>query len=358
MAQPYAIRLATTADLSTLVAFALEEAREAEGLELDVSALTRGTGLALQDPQLATYWVAETLDGLVAASISIVTEWSNLRGGHYWWIQSLFIRSEHRGRGLVDQLLEHVAGAARDAGALDLRLYVHRDNERARRVYTRSGFTASQYVLMTRAPDDRRESSDAEAGAADMPVRIVDLGLAEQELVLAETAELLRDGFSDTGSNAWQTLEMAMAEVRESLASDRISRVALDAAGHVIGWIGAISTYDGHVWELHPLVVRRDRQRRGVGRRLVRDLEEQVRVRGGLTIVLGTDDENERTTLGGVDLYPDVLGALARVRSLRGHPLDFYRQLGFCVVGAIPDANGFGKPDILMAKRVSTRRPG
>jgi aminoglycoside 6'-N-acetyltransferase I len=41
------------------------------------------------------------------------------------------------------------------------------------------------------------------------------------------------------------------------------------------------------------------------------------------------------------------------------HPAGFYLRMGFKVVGLIPDANGPGKPDILMAKRVSegTRQP-
>jgi aminoglycoside 6'-N-acetyltransferase I len=170
---------------------------------------------------------------------------------------------------------------------------------------------------------------------------------------LAQAAALLVDGFSDTGSGAWRTQEAALVEVRESLEQDRISRVAVDEAGDVLGWIGAISSYESHAWELHPLVVRRDRRGRGIGRALVADLEDQVRRRGGLTLYLGTDDENGRTSLTGIDLYPDVLRTLGGLRNLRDHPFSFYQAVGFAVVGVIPDANGFGKPDILMAKRVS-----
>ena len=32
---------------------------------------------------------------------------------------------------------------------------------------------------------------------------------------------------------------------------------------------------------------------------------------------------------------------------------EFYLRVGFHIVGVIPDANGFGKPDILMAKRIA-----
>lgn len=35
------------------------------------------------------------------------------------------------------------------------------------------------------------------------------------------------------------------------------------------------------------------------------------------------------------------------------HPYEFYQKLGYSIVGVLPDANGFEKPDIFMAKRVS-----
>jgi aminoglycoside 6'-N-acetyltransferase I len=98
--------------------------------------------------------------------------------------------------------------------------------------------------------------------------------------------------------------------------------------------------------------VRSDLQNQGVGTALVRDFEQQVKLRGGLTIRLGTDDENERTSIGGVDLYPNVLEKILQIRNLRGHPFEFYQKLGYEITGVIPDANGFGKPDIIMCKRV------
>ena len=144
----------------------------------------------------------------------------------------------------------------------------------------------------------------------------------------------------------------AQDELHEALAPDRICRAALDADGTLLGWVGAIPQYDGHVWELHPLVVRPGARGRGIGRALVRDLEARVRERGGLTNSLGTDDEDDMTSLSGVDLYPDVWTHIARIRNLRGHPYEFYQKCGFVIVGVVPDANGPGRPDILMAKRV------
>ena len=182
-------------------------------------------------------------------------------------------------------------------------------------------------------------------------MRIMSLG--NDPLTVTQVAELLIDGFKDTGSVDWTTLEAAFEEVGESLGEDRISRIAVDESGTVLGWIGGIKEYGGKVWELHPLVVRRDFRGKGIGRALVEDLEKQVKARGGITICLGADDENNRTSLGGIDLYPNVLNHASQIRNLREHPFEFYQKLGFVVTGVIPDANGFGKPDILMTKRVS-----
>jgi aminoglycoside 6'-N-acetyltransferase I len=163
---------------------------------------------------------------------------------------------------------------------------------------------------------------------------------------------MLVEGFKEMAPNAWPTLESALEEVQESFSEGRLSRIAVDETGTVLGWIGGISAYDGNVWELHPLVVRPDCQRHGIGRALVADLEEQVRARGGFTIQLGTDDETNMTSLSGIDLYPNVLEHLRNIRNLRGHPYEFYQKCGFVIVGVLPDANGPGKPDIFMAKAV------
>lgn len=170
------------------------------------------------------------------------------------------------------------------------------------------------------------------------------------EAAIARVAALLSAAFPD---DDWADPVAALAEVRESLAPERISRVARDQTGAVIGWIGGLPRYDGRVWELHPLVVAADHRRQGVGRALVADLEDQVRRRGALTLWLGTDDTDGRTSLSGQDLYADLLEQLRCIHNLADHPFSFYLRLGFAIVGVVPDANGFGRPDILMAKRVA-----
>jgi aminoglycoside 6'-N-acetyltransferase I len=190
-----------------------------------------------------------------------------------------------------------------------------------------------------------------------MKVRITDLDAADDSLLRA-VAAMLVSGFRHNAPEAFPNVATALAEVRESFADDRISRVAFDDQDRAVGWIGGVKHYGGHTWELHPLVVRGDQQRRGVGPALVRDFEQRVAERGGSTIYLGTDDEQNQTSIAGVDLYPNVLQLAKNIANLRDHPYEFYEKLGFVIVGVIPDANGFGKPDILMAKRVGSMQGG
>lgn len=164
-------------------------------------------------------------------------------------------------------------------------------------------------------------------------------------------AELLVTGFHEHW-HAWETLAEALAEVRMILEKG-FARVALDEDGEtVLGWIGGLPEYDGNVWELHPLVVRPEYERRGIGRSLVAALEGEVARRGGLTVRLGSDDEDDMTSLAGADLYEDLWTKIENIRNHKGHPYEFYEKCGYRIVGVVPDANGRGKPDIIMARRV------
>ncbi|MDQ2692255.1 MAG: GNAT family N-acetyltransferase [Chloroflexota bacterium] len=182
-------------------------------------------------------------------------------------------------------------------------------------------------------------------------MKIISLQPDHEELI-HQAAKLMVDAFRAHWPDAWPTLEEGLEEVQEMLQADRICRVAVDEQGNLLGIIGGISGYDGNVWELHPLAVQPSLQGKGIGRALVEDLEKQVRSKGGLTITLGTDDEDEMTSLSNVDLYENLWEKLREIRNLKNHPFEFYQKMGYVITGIVPDANGRGKPDILMSKRV------
>ncbi len=182
-------------------------------------------------------------------------------------------------------------------------------------------------------------------------MKIVNLSPDNSRLT-RQAAGLLVEGFKEHWPNAWPDIDSAMQEVRQLLEPDNINRIALDERGVLLGWAGALPQYRGTTYELHPLVVKPDIQRRGIGSALVIDMEEQVALRGGITIYLGSDDEDSMTTMADIDLYPNVLEKLRTIKNIKKHPFEFYRKMGYVLIGIIPDANGIGKPDILMAKRL------
>lgn len=185
-------------------------------------------------------------------------------------------------------------------------------------------------------------------------MRIVDF--PDDDDTIRQGGRLLVDAFVEMAPGSWPDLASGIAEVKEMLAPDRVCRAAMDGA-RVLGWIGGIPQYHGHVLELHPIVVDPSLQRTGIGTALVRDLEDRARERGAHTITLGSDDVAAMTSLGDIDLYPDPLEHLRNIRNLSSHPFEFYLKVGFALTGVLPDANGPGKPDIYLSKRVPGRGP-
>jgi len=151
--------------------------------------------------------------------------------------------------------------------------------------------------------------------------------------------------------SAWRDIGAARAEVSTFVDSEERLAIAAVEDECVLGWIGAIR-HSSHAWELHPLVVDPAHQRRGCGTLLVQALEREARREGIWTIWLGADDDFGGTSLFGVDLFPDVLGRLQRLVATGKHPYGFYHRQGYVSVGVLPDVNGPGRHDILMAKRV------
>jgi aminoglycoside 6'-N-acetyltransferase I len=142
----------------------------------------------------------------------------------------------------------------------------------------------------------------------------------------------------------------AREEIADALAPAIASRVLL-SDDEPIAWV-ATSHQWGHVWELHPLIVAIAHQRRGHGRRLVEAVEHHAAMHGGLTMWVGTSDTTAATSLGGVDLYADPLGALATIQARQPHAFRFWQRVGYRIVGVVPDAEGFGKPSLCLAKRL------
>lgn len=144
----FQVRRAVLTDLEELILFGIAEASEAETTPRSPALIREGVKIGLENASIAMYWVLEKEDSEVIGNISVVKEWSNWNAGYYWWIQSVFLQPEYRGRGLMDKLIDAVREAAKKDDAVELRLYVHDKNERAIKAYRKSGFLESNYRIM------------------------------------------------------------------------------------------------------------------------------------------------------------------------------------------------------------------
>lgn len=141
------IRHATPADAETIAVFNEAMARETEGRTLDPKTIRAGVAALLARPDLGFYLVAEE-DGAPVGQLMITFEWSDWRSGLFWWIQSVYVPPEHRGRGVYRAIHSRVREMAREAGGIcGLRLYVERENGAAQETYRRMGMHETHYLL-------------------------------------------------------------------------------------------------------------------------------------------------------------------------------------------------------------------
>src|SRR5258708_34248496 len=109
------IRKAVLRDVEVIAEFNVQLARETEGLELDQQTVRKGVEALMKDPAKGVYFVAEidrkppTISKVkvqssksktkeIAGQLCITHEWSDWRNGDFWWIQSVYVKKEWRGR--------------------------------------------------------------------------------------------------------------------------------------------------------------------------------------------------------------------------------------------------------------------
>jgi GNAT superfamily N-acetyltransferase len=143
---PITVRLACAADIDALVEFNAAMAQETEAKTLDPAALRAGVAAVLAESRRGFYLIAECA-GKTAGCLMITYEWSDWRNGDWWWLQSVYVRPEHRRGGVFRALYAEVERRAAATGAVGLRLYVERDNRRAQQTYAALGMGEESYRL-------------------------------------------------------------------------------------------------------------------------------------------------------------------------------------------------------------------
>lgn len=142
------IRFAKREDAAALVEFNQAMALETEGKRLDGKTLKSGVEAVLQDAGKGFYVVAEDETEQICGGLMVTYEWSDWRAAWFWWIQSVYILPEWRGRKIYSKLYAFVKGKARARGDVcGIRLYVERENRNAQAVYEKLEMRQSHYLI-------------------------------------------------------------------------------------------------------------------------------------------------------------------------------------------------------------------
>ena len=141
------IRIARHSDIDSLVDFNQKMALETEDRRLDGKTLRYGVAAVFHDASKGFYVVTED-DNAIIGGLLVTFEWSDWRNSWFWWIQSVYIVAEARGRGIYRQMYEFVKARATESGNVcGFRLYVENDNSAAKAVYEKVGMEASHYLM-------------------------------------------------------------------------------------------------------------------------------------------------------------------------------------------------------------------
>ena len=141
------VRRGRREDAPDIVDFQIRLAWETEQFALDRPTVEKGVQAVFDDPRKGAYWIAE-VNGEVAGCLLTVPEWSDWRNGTVVWIHSVYIIPQARRQGVFRAMYERLKTTVEQSVDLrGLRLYVERENERARKTYWAMGMDGNHYKM-------------------------------------------------------------------------------------------------------------------------------------------------------------------------------------------------------------------
>ena len=142
----YGIFVGNESDIEAIAQFQVDMALESEGTKLDHELVLKGVTAAVADPAKGTYIVARDGEKTIG-SLMLTKEWSDWNNQFYWWIQSVYVKPEYRGKGAYRAMYEKIKEMAKEQGVTQIRLYVDKTNYSAQKVYQKLGMAECHYYM-------------------------------------------------------------------------------------------------------------------------------------------------------------------------------------------------------------------
>ncbi|MGH7596898.1 MAG: GNAT family N-acetyltransferase [bacterium] len=147
---------AARADVDLLVRF-MCELYEHDHLPFDEAAARQAMEKILQDHSLGRVWLIQ--DGEQAIGYVVLTLGYSLEyHGRDAFIDEIYIRESHRGKGIGIQIIQFVEEVCRELSVRALHLEVERANIKAQAFYHKAGFEDHDRYLLTKLFTERKAS--------------------------------------------------------------------------------------------------------------------------------------------------------------------------------------------------------
>ena len=146
-ASSFRVRNAVQEDAGLIVAFNQALALETEGRALKDQVVRAGVQRIFDEPAHGFYLVAETVEEAIG-TLMVTREWSDWRNGQFWWIQSVYVKSDYRRRGVYRDMylfVKKLSSSQKDI--CGFRLYVEKDNLIAQKTYRTLEMEETPYLL-------------------------------------------------------------------------------------------------------------------------------------------------------------------------------------------------------------------
>jgi GNAT superfamily N-acetyltransferase len=140
--------IATQADLDTLVQF-MREYYEFDHLPFDEQVARAAVAKFLSDESLGRLWLI-CCDAEAVGYLALTLGYSLEYGGRDAFIDEVYIRASHRGRGIGQRALAFAEETCRSLDVRALHLEVERENTNARALYRKVGFVDHDRYLLTK----------------------------------------------------------------------------------------------------------------------------------------------------------------------------------------------------------------
>ena len=140
-------RLAEPRETPIIADFTRSIAWETEQVRLEPEVVLAGVQAVFRNPELGFYVVAVN-SGTVIGCLMVTYEWSDWRNGVQWWLQSVYVKSDYRRKGVFKRLWDFIIDLASEKpDVCGVRLYVEKDNEPAQAAYRRIGMKDTNYLV-------------------------------------------------------------------------------------------------------------------------------------------------------------------------------------------------------------------